>query len=165
MLKTSEGCQSPLFIPKLANALFRGDSSMIEDLLNPLEPGVLLKTWDITMQIDNPNAVERELILRSIQEQREFGVITVGDVKKFIEGKNTELDDSVIVDVARQLSTLGGKKTFSHTHWDMQTIPLVSGPDIEVLDQLTREWGYECRVVSWLPGNKVFIYREYEGYK
>ncbi len=146
-------------ISGLAEALFKGDQIKVAELLSGLAIGETIEVWDMILEVQAPNELELQLINRSKEERREYGLVVAGDTQEIIEGKNDELNDREVMGVAQRLSVNEGNRYFSHTHWDEEGAPIPSGPDLTTFRTLKDVLGYDCRVVSWLPDNKVFVFR------
>jgi len=144
------------FVPGLNEALLRGNSDRISTILSSVKSGEIIKTWGIVLLVDNPTPEEQHLLTISQEKMIEYGLIRAGDTKRVLVGKTAELDKTEVMQIATELSVLPGKKTFSHTHWDNEYTPIPSGAELETFRQLSKQWGYKCRVVSWLPGAKTF---------
>ena len=153
---TGAGEIQPIVVLGLAEALFQGNSEKLASLLSGVQAGEIIKTWDLLLLVDNPTPEEVVLMEKSRNEKIEYALIRVGDVAKELRGKRAEVDERELLRVAAELSTYPGEKSFTHTHWDREGTPIPSGPDIGMFRQLSEQWGYKCRVVSWLPGNKTF---------
>lgn len=144
------------FVPGLSEALFQGDPERIASLLSGVQPGEIIKTWGLLLLVDNPTPEELDLMKKSQDERIEHALIRAGNVTRELRGKRAGVDERESLRVAAELSTYPGEKSFTHTHWDKESTPVPSGPDIGIFRQLSEQWGYKCRVVSWLPGSKTF---------
>jgi hypothetical protein len=144
------------FVSGLGEALFKGDSEKIASLLSRVRVGEEIKTWGLVLRVDDPTPEEMALMVKSRDEEIEYALIRVGDNVRELKGRRAEVDERESLRIAAELSGLQGEKTFTHTHWDKESTPVPSGPDIGMFRQLFEQWGYKCRVVSWLPGGKTF---------
>ena len=146
-------------VPRLAEVLLKGDSARIEEIFSGVKNGEVIEVWGMILEIDQPNELELPLLKRSKRERRELGLISVGETHEVLEGKSYELDERAVLGTAQRLSDGAGPKYFSHTHWDQKRVPTPSSQDLAVFRNLKDGFGYDCRVLSWLPDNKVFIFR------
>ena len=153
---TEKGEAQGRFVPSLGEALLQGDSERISILLSEVKSGEIIKTWGLLLLVDNPTPEELDLMKKSQNERKEHTLVKAGDVMRELVGKRAEVDERESLRVAAELSAYPGEKSFTHTHWDEESTPVPSGPDIGIFRQLSKQWGYKCRVVSWLPGGKTF---------
>jgi hypothetical protein len=144
--------------PGLGEALFKSDTARICSILTNTKPGDTIHTWGMELLVDSPTPAESDLIQTSMSKQQEQAIVQVGEHQKVIAGKRGEISESEVFDAINELSIYPGERIFSHTHWEPVTTPLPSGPDIPVFQQLTKQFGFKCRVISWLPGGKTFEY-------
>ena len=124
--------------------------------MSGVQSGEIIKTWGLLLLVDSPTPEELDLIEKSQNERREYVLVRAGDISRELVGKGAEVDERESLRVAAELSTYPGEKLFIHTHWDKESTPVPSGPDIGVFRQLSEQWGYKCRVVSWLHEGKTF---------
>jgi len=77
-----------------------------------------------------------------------------------VGGIMMEVDDREVWRVAKDLldRDVKGERKLIHTHYDKSYVPIFSAPDVPVMRNYFEGWGFECRVVSWVP-NKVFIFK------
>lgn len=149
-------------IPELSAALYKagynGDFSEVARLLLPIVTGEIIETGGIKLRVVDPTDEERELLKKAETEGIEYGLITAGKTSRVVRGKEDGLNEVEVLQIITELTDKLGDKSFSHTHWDNRYSPTPSPSDVPVFDQVTDKFGYECRVVSWLPGEKVFVY-------
>jgi hypothetical protein len=158
-MKRIEQIDTPNRIPGLAEALFRGDQIKVAELLSGIAIGKKIEVWNMILEVQTPNELELQLLERSKKERREFGLVSAGEIQEVIEGKNDELNDREVLGIVQRFSASNGHKYFSHTHWDEGGTPIPSGPDLATFRTLKDVFGFDCRVISWLPDNKVFVFR------
>lgn len=152
----SEAESQARFVPGLGEALFSGNSERIASLLAGVQAGEIIKTWGLVLLVDNPTPEEAALMKKSQDEKVEYALVRAGNKARELKGKRAEVDERESLRVAAELSVFPGKKTFTHTHWDNESTPVPSGPDIGMFRRLSEQWDYKCRVISWLPGGKTF---------
>ncbi len=144
-------------ISGLGEALFKGDTQKLRELLSGVSTGEVVRTWGLELQVDSPTPEEMELMRKSKEEKIEYGLFQAGDTHMKIKGKAREIDDQECLKIASELAKIPGPKSFSHTHWNNEYTPIPSGPDVTMFRILSMSHlGYRFRVISWLPNSKVF---------
>lgn len=148
-------------IPGLGTAMMQREEGKIMEMLSEVRPGEKVMILGLIVERVKPTKEEEHLLQKSQEEQREYGLVRVGQQQTEIEGKRASLNDDKVWEAVRRLVDLNEEqddRTFSHTHWDRDGTPVFSGPDVTVARHLSEGWGFTCRLVSWLP-KTVFIFR------
>lgn len=152
-------------VPGLEEAYREGRNNFDEFLIRvPLGARIEFRFMTLTLVL--PTTHEVALLERSLKEERELGLVTVGSRCEIVVGEEHQVDSSKVIATLNRLGYEKGKPwSNTHTHWDKVRSPFPSIPDrIQRMILNRNQPGCEYRVVFPLEGkSRVFVCIEDRG--
>jgi hypothetical protein len=142
-----------IFVPELETALKKGDVQACYKLLALIPNGVNLKIGNLLLELTTSTEDEKELMRRSTEEMREFGLIKTKEKMTTIEGSGNRINLDDIAGPLYQIVSPEKPAIFSHTHWDTDIHPLPSYDnlgfgDVPIFEMFMQEYPLlKCRTI------------------
>ncbi len=148
------------FVPGLEEAYRDYKKNIFESLLSQIPLGETICINYAILSISSPTTQEVALFVRSLQEHRELGLVTVGEHSVLIEGEGTSVLARDVTTILERFHNLEVERAFAHTHWDDSKDPLPSPADrIQFLIYRIKWPELQYRIIFSLKGEiKVFDY-------